>query len=388
MIPPARILVVDDEPDLEPLILQKFRRKIRDGELEFVFARHGEDALDQLHKDPSIGIVLSDINMPVMDGLTLLTHIAALDRQLKTVIVSAYDDMQNIRTAMNRGAFDFLTKPIDFHDFEATLRKTRDELESIRQAILHRDQLFALQNELSIAGRIQQSILPRDFPVSPHFELCARMLPARVVSGDFYDFFLLDDRRLGFAVGDVSGKGIPAAIYMAVSRTLLRATVAQKLTPVECLMYVNHVLVRQGEGDMFVTMFYGVLDLTTGELEYCVAGHTPPWLISATNGVQPLKQIRGTMLGLFEDPEIGNDRIALTSGDTLLVATDGVMDAERKEGGEFSEQGIRTLLESSAAMTAAQTVDHVFSAISTFSEGANQFDDITAMAVRFTGPAN
>jgi sigma-B regulation protein RsbU (phosphoserine phosphatase) len=296
--------------------------------------------------------------------------------------------MQNIRTAMNRGAFDFLTKPIDFHDFEATLRKTRDELESIRQAILHRDQLFALQNELSIAGRIQQSILPRDFPVSPHFELCARMLPARVVSGDFYDFFLLDDRRLGFAVGDVSGKGIPAAIYMAVSRTLLRATVAQKLTPVECLMYVNHVLVRQGEGDMFVTMFYGVLDLTTGELEYCVAGHTPPWLISATNGVQPLKQIRGTMLGLFEDPEIGNDRIALTSGDTLLVATDGVMDAERKEGGEFSEQGIRTLLESSAAMTAAQTVDHVFSAISTFSEGANQFDDITAMAVRFTGPAN
>jgi sigma-B regulation protein RsbU (phosphoserine phosphatase) len=315
MIPPARILVVDDEPDLEPLILQKFRRKIRDGELEFVFARHGEDALDQLHKDPSIGIVLSDINMPVMDGLTLLTHIAALDRQLKTVIVSAYDDMQNIRTAMNRGAFDFLTKPIDFHDFEATLRKTRDELESIRQAILHRDQLFALQNELSIAGRIQQSILPRDFPVSPHFELCARMLPARVVSGDFYDFFLLDDRRLGFAVGDVSGKGIPAAIYMAVSRTLLRATVAQKLTPVECLMYVNHVLVRQGEGDMFVTMFYGVLDLTTGELEYCVAGHTPPWLISATNGVQPLKQIRGTMLGLFEDPEIGNDRIALTSGD-------------------------------------------------------------------------
>ncbi len=380
---PARILVVDDEPDLEPLIQQKFRRKIRDGEIEFIFARHGEDAIEKLNGDPAIGIVFSDINMPVMDGLTLLTHLAAMDRQLKTVIVSAYDDMQNIRTAMNRGAFDFLTKPIDFQDFEATLRKTHDELESTRQAIVHREQLFALQNELSIAGRIQQSILPRDFPVSANCEIYARMLPARVVSGDFYDFFPLDENRLGFAVGDVSGKGIPAAIYMAVSRTLLRATVAQKLAPLDCLMYVNHVLLRQGEGDMFVTMFYGVLDLTTGVLEYCVAGHTPPWLISTASGVQPMKQVRGTMLGIFEDPEIGHGTVTLARGDSLFVATDGIMDAERADGGEFSEEGIRSVLEAAVSMTAVQTVDHVFSEIANFSAGANQFDDITAMAIRF-----
>ena len=284
-----RILVVDDEADLEPLILQRFRRKIKDGELDFRFARNGEEALAVLDQDPSINLVMSDINMPVMDGLTLLTRIAGLDRMLKTVIVSAYDDMRNIRVAMNRGAFDFLTKPIDFQDFETTLIKTLREIASVREFTRHRTELVALQNELTVANRIQQAILPREFPTSSHFEIYARMLPARVVGGDFYDFFELGDHRLAFAVGDVSGKGVPAAIYMAVSRTLLRATALQGRTPLECLLHVNHVLLRQGEGDMFVTLFYGQLHTKTGEVHYCIAGHQPPCVLSVERGVEPLR---------------------------------------------------------------------------------------------------
>ena len=379
-----RILVVDDEPDLEPLILQKFRKRIRDGELQFSFARHGEDALEELREHPEIGIIFTDINMPVMDGLTLLTHVADLNRQVKTVIVSAYDDMQNIRTAMNRGAFDFLTKPIDFQDFEVTLKKTHDELEAIQQSHRHREQLFALQNELSIASRIQQSILPREFPVNSRFQIAAQMLPARMVSGDFFDFFLLDENRLAFAVGDVSGKGIPAAIYMAVSRTLLRATTAQNLTPLECLLYVNHVLVKQGEGEMFVTLCYAVLDLRTGELEFCVAGQTPPWLITAKTA-EPLKYVRGTMLGLFDDPEIGTGRITLDPGASFFVATDGVMDAERADGSEFGENGIREVLEAVGSFPAEKTIQRLFGVVDAFSAGAPQSDDMTALTVRFLG---
>ena len=129
----TKILVVDDEPDLESLVTQKFRRKVRQGELEFLFAYNGEEALSQLEKNDDVDIVISDINMPIMDGLTLLGRIQALDNQLKTVIVSAYGDMNNIRAAMNLGAFDFVTKPIDFSDLELTINKTISDLASLRE---------------------------------------------------------------------------------------------------------------------------------------------------------------------------------------------------------------------------------------------------------------
>jgi sigma-B regulation protein RsbU (phosphoserine phosphatase) len=129
---PAKVLIVDDEPDLELLIRQRFRKVIREGELDFSFARNGVDALDVLERDPAVEVVLTDINMPEMDGLTLLAELARRDLAAKAVVVSAYGDMENIRTAMNRGAFDFLTKPIDFHDLEVTIRKTIDVVERLK----------------------------------------------------------------------------------------------------------------------------------------------------------------------------------------------------------------------------------------------------------------
>src|SRR5439155_1376496 len=203
---------------------------IRDGEFEFAFALNGQEALDKLAADHSIDIVMSDINMPVMDGLTLLSRLTDFDRVLRTVIVSAYGDMQNLRLAMNRGAYDFLTKPIDFEDFETTVYKTIQEVKGIRDGHQAQQLLSAIQNELTVANRIQQSILPRSFPAFPdrtEFEIYAEMTPAREVGGDFFDYFLIDETHLGLVIGDVSGKGVPAAIFMAVSRTLLRATAMQ-----------------------------------------------------------------------------------------------------------------------------------------------------------------
>ncbi|UYV37240.1 response regulator [Rhodobacteraceae bacterium D3-12] len=138
---PVQILVVDDEPDVEALITQRFRREIRKNEMSFVFAYDGEDALEKLGENPDVLMVLSDINMPRMDGLTLLTRLHESHQNLKTVVVSAYGDMGNIRTAMNRGAFDFLTKPLDFGDLEATIRKTLSHLEDYRA--LQRDKAEA-----------------------------------------------------------------------------------------------------------------------------------------------------------------------------------------------------------------------------------------------------
>jgi class 3 adenylate cyclase len=146
---PATILVVDDEPDLEQLVLQRFRRQVKNGELKFHFAGDGEEALSMLDAQPDVDLVLSDINMPRMDGLTLLTSLKEVDRHLRTVIVSAYGDMQNIRTAMNRGAFDFITKPIEFEDLEATIEKTLNDLHTFREMQNLRDAAERAKNTLS-----------------------------------------------------------------------------------------------------------------------------------------------------------------------------------------------------------------------------------------------
>ena len=138
-----KILVVDDEPDLEDLVLQRMRREIRSGRYSFVFARNGVEALERLNDDDGIDIVITDINMPEMDGLTLLEQIPAFDPKLRCVIVSAYGDMKNIRTAMNRGAFDFLNKPLDFEDLRLTIERSLEHLKSVREAFEARDRMLA-----------------------------------------------------------------------------------------------------------------------------------------------------------------------------------------------------------------------------------------------------
>ena len=144
-----KVLVVDDEPDLEQLIRQMFRRQLRAGDISFVFAGNGTQALEALKDDPDLDLVLSDINMPEMDGLTLLGHLPELDRPMRTVIVSAYGDMDNIRTAMNRGAFDFVTKPIDFGDLSTTLGKAIEDLDGLKLALTERDAAERARTNLS-----------------------------------------------------------------------------------------------------------------------------------------------------------------------------------------------------------------------------------------------
>ena len=319
--------MVDDEPDLKPLVLQKYRKRIAAGELQFSFACDGEEALRVLEDEPEIELLATDINMPVMDGLTLLGQIRNLSRLTKTIIVSAYDDLENIRTAMNRGAFDFVTKPIDFADLERTIDKTLLELDELRTGREARERLSIIEYELELATRIQRSILPEIIEGHQDFEIGATMLPARQVSGDFYDFFLMEGDRLGLAIGDVSGKGIPAALFMAVSRTLLRAVAMQGGSPQHCLEQVNRILLKQSTGEVFLTLLYGIFDLKTGEFEFSVGGQTPPFLCSPDRPGLFLREPRGMMLGLVEEAVYENAKIQIAHGETLVLYTDGVTEA-------------------------------------------------------------
>jgi len=320
---PAKIMVVDDEPDLELLIRQKFRQKIRAEEFEFVFAQNGVEALDRLKDNGDVDLVLTDINMPQMDGLTLLTKLDELEGLRKAVIVSAYGDMENIRTAMNRGAFDFVTKPINLTDLEVTINKCLKELEILKEALGSRDQLAALQRELHIATEIQTSILPQTFPAFPdrkEFDVFAKMITASEVGGDFYDFFPLDKHRIGFAIGDVSGKGIPAAILMATSRSFLKATAVRGVPTDACLSAVNNILVEESLSNMFVTLFYGILDTRNGSLEYCNGGHNPPYLISGEGKVEQLENIGGCFWAVLRTQNM-SQRLSTCNLGTLCFST-------------------------------------------------------------------
>ncbi|MBL7138017.1 MAG: SpoIIE family protein phosphatase [Bacteroidales bacterium] len=384
-----KILVVDDEVDLEPLVRQRFRRQIRDGVYDFLFAHHGLEALSKLIEHPEIGIILSDINMPEMDGLTLLLKLKELKNpSLKTVIVSAYGDMENIRTAMNRGAFDFLTKPINFEDLEITINKTLDEIHQVRRSIEEHHQLLFIQHDLETAREIQLAILPMEFPPFPHrkdFDIFASMQAAREVGGDFYDFFMIDNDRLGFVIGDVSGKGVPAAIFMAVSRTLIRATGLKGISVDECINYANHLLCNESVSCMFVTVFYGILDTRTGEVDYVNGGHNPPYLIRADNTLEQIPLTGGPILGFLEDEQYKVGKIHLHPGDTLYLYTDGITEAFNKSNEAFGEERLEALLCSRGTEPIKELVLTSMAEVQQFCTEVPQSDDITLMAIRYTG---
>lgn len=384
----VKILVVDDEADMEPMIRQRFRRQLRDKTFDFEFAFNGVEALEKITGTPEIGIVLSDINMPGMDGLTLLSKLKELKKpELKTVIVSAYGDMDNIRTAMNRGAFDFITKPVNFDDLEITIHKTVGEILSVRRWMNEHDQLVSLQQDLRISREIQQAILPQHFPPFPDehsFDLYASMVAANEIGGDFYDFFLIDRHRLGFVIGDVSGKGISAAIFMALSRTLIRAT-GLKGDPVsECMRTVNNLLCQESVSSMFVTVFYGILDTQTGEVEYVNAGHNPPYILSA-DGLRVVEMTHGLALGVMEDFNFGSKTIRLNIGDQLLLFTDGVIEAVNTQEAPYGESRFERLLKQSLNLPIETIIKNTFTDVNDFIEDAPQSDDITLLGITFKG---
>ena len=386
-MPFSKILVVDDEPDLESLILQKFRSKIKAKEYEFQFAQNGAEALEKIANDGTIDLILTDINMPVMDGLTLLSKINDLNNKLlKSVIVSAYGDMENIRTAMNRGAYDFITKPIDLKDLEITIEKSLKEIELYKQALVSHNKLIALQQELDIANVIQTSILPKTFPPFPdrkEFDIFAKMIPAKEVGGDLYDFFLIDKYRLGVVIGDVSGKGIAAALLMAVCKTLLKATAYKGMPADNILSEVNKILVDESPPSMFITVFYGVLDTRSGAFEYSNGGHNSPYLLSKDREVKQIPEIGGLLIGAMKDAEYQSSVLMLQPGESLLFYTDGVTEAFNKNNEEYKESRLEKVLEGKHSLNTTDMVDNVFDDVQNFTNGTEQSDDITCLALKY-----
>lgn len=385
---PAKILVVDDEPDLEILIKEKFRKKIKANELEFYFGRNGIEALARLKENPDISIVLTDLNMPQMDGLTLMSEMSKLNRVFKTIVISAYGDMSNIRSAMNRGASDFITKPIDFTDLEVTIDKAIQEHNVLKAGLGAQTRLLDIDKELDIAKTIQEAMLPNNastLPSADHFQLLGKMIPAKQVGGDFYDYFPIKDNKIGLLIADVSGKSISASLFMAISRTMLRSVARQGLSAKEVINTANNLLCYDNESSMFVTVFYAILDPTSGQLTYCNAGHHPPYIITGEGHISQIGTTPGIVLGAFENNNLYEEKsVTLKKDDCLFLYTDGLTEAMNSQGALFGNQRLEASLKSAYNLPLEAMLNKVLSDIKAFTGEAHQSDDITMLCTRYT----
>lgn len=242
----------------------------------------------------------------------------------------------------------------------------------------------AVQRDLDLARELQGGLLPKIFPTkeeAPGIELFARLDPAKEVSGDLYDFFPIEDGKMCFVVGDVSGKGIAAGIFMAVTRTLIRATAVAGRSPLEILTKVNAQLAKENQASLFVTMILGIVDTKTGRMVYGQGGHNPPIRVPL-KGKPTYEPPGGMPLGVFDDAKFGERELVLEKGETLLVYTDGVTEAMNLAKDLFGEDRLERAVEGGAVLSAEKLTERVVEKVEEFVGEAERSDDITLLAIQ------
>jgi phosphoserine phosphatase RsbU/P len=253
------------------------------------------------------------------------------------------------------------------------------DLEAAQSKLLEKE---ALEHELRLAREIQERILPRQLPAAPGFDLGARMVAAREVGGDFFDVFPLGEDSLGLVVGDACGKGIPAALFMALTRSLLRAEAARAPSPAAALRKTNQHLADISSAGMFITILYGVLDFSTGTFSYARAGHELPQIWDSGGAPMALERLNGQPLGILPDPAIDVQTLRLPPGGTLLLFSDGVTEATNAQGGFFGLEGLQAAIHAHPCLAAQQLCDQLVDTLTMYRGTAPQADDITLVAVR------
>ncbi|NLE24078.1 MAG: SpoIIE family protein phosphatase [Clostridiaceae bacterium] len=280
------------------------------------------------------------------------------------------DDRGKDEIAELAAAFNKMT--IDLKTYIANISKITAEKERIGA-------------ELDVARKIQGSMLPCIFPPYPErqeFEVYATMLPAKEVGGDFYDFFLIDENHLAVVIADVSGKGVPAALFMVIAKTLIKNNALQGKAPKDIFEKVNNQLCENNDASMFVTAFMGILEISTGEFIYINAGHNAPLIKKAAGDFQWLSTKPGFVLAGMEGMVYKQDRIILQQGDVLYMYTDGVTEAVNRNNGLFGNNKLLLDINRYKEFTLSELLSGIKNEIDQFADGAEQADDITMLALK------
>lgn len=391
------ILLVDDNPkNLQVLgnLLDEYRTAV---------ATSGREALKFIRKIPP-DLVLLDVMMPDMDGFEVCESLqaSAETRSIPVIFLTAKTEAEDVVKGFRLGAVDYITKPFNPELVKARVRnhlelkRHRDRLETlvaakVREIEARRQAEYELlaarkkmENELAIAARIQSSFLPSAFPACsehPQFDLFALMHPAREVGGDFYDYFFVDDDTLVLIIADVSDKGIPAALYMMMTRTMFRSLTRRSRSPAAVMSEVNHLVCAENDVCMFISALVAFYNIRTGKLTLANAGHHPAVLIGKDGLPDELGGPHGMALGVSQAAGYAETDARLAPGHTLFLYTDGVTEAISPDGEMFGVERLKRLLSSRHGEPPAELLGHIDQVLTDFQQGT-PFDDITLLALR------
>ncbi|MFC1770446.1 SpoIIE family protein phosphatase [Candidatus Margulisiibacteriota bacterium] len=386
--------------------------------------RFSESMTIQFINVKNMGKVL-DISAPILAGEVGFVHVGMDTRPILSVIYKTIGKTLLIillififSVIMNYIFMRRIAKPLQAlteyadklakHTFDAPLEIQKDikllvevsknEISNLANAFINlEDQLILyiknlqettsakekMESELNIARSIQMSMLPKLMKKIPGYEMYGYLSPAKEVGGDFYDYYLLKKRNsIYFAIGDVSGKGVPAALFMAMTMMLLNSLARQIDSPSAVITEVNRELCERNEHSLFVTLFFGVLDLRTGMIEYCNAGHLPPYLVSDKGQVEELALTDGMALGVDPDFEYETKTAELSKNTTVFVYSDGVTEAENSAREQFGHELLEKVLKDNSKLNPKDLCEKVFTDINSFAEEVPQFDDISILALR------
>lgn len=379
------VLAVDDTPENLDVV-----KGILNTEYRIKAATSGEAALRIVDKQLP-DIILLDIMMPGMNGLEVCQRLKSDPRtaDIPIIFLTAKDQTEDETEGFGLGAADYILKPVNPPILKArvkthvALKQSRDFMQQASEALARAKERMEL--ELKVGRDIQKSMLPTIAPARPELTLAASMEAAREVGGDFYDYYMLGEHQLCFCVADVSGKGVPSALFMAMSKMLIKSRTPDDLTPSRIISRVNSELSDDNPECMFVTIFLGMLDLRTGEVSFTNAGHNPPLVRRASGEVEVVDDRHGPVAGIMPGESYGQGVITLSAGDTLLVFTDGVTEAVNVQDQLYGDERLLEVVRQCPDSGAQTVVDCVNASVEDFATGAEQADDITMIAVQYNG---
>jgi sigma-B regulation protein RsbU (phosphoserine phosphatase) len=382
------LLVVDDNDDNRYTLT---RRLAREGYTNLTTATNGREAIGLLQSKP-FDLILLDIMMPEANGYEVLQHMKTDPglREIPVIMISALSEMDSVIRCIELGAEDYLPKP-----FNPTLLRARVgaslEKKRLRDAV--RASLARLEQEMDAARKLQLGMLPIVFPAcTPEqpVEIHALMEPAREVGGDLYDFFYASEHLFCFLVGDVSGKGAAAAMFMARTRSLVRMAVRlwrktndDQIAPMHIAEAVNRELCQNNRDRMFVTLFLGVLDTKTGVLTYVNAGHLAPYVLHASGSIESVNGKPAMPLAVRAGAAYQERTVTLLPDDTVFIFSDGVTEAMNVADELYGNDRLQADLCAASALTPEQMVHAIKVKVDIFIGEAPKFDDVTMLALRW-----
>jgi sigma-B regulation protein RsbU (phosphoserine phosphatase) len=367
-----RILIVDDIPTNLRLLSQI----LQDRGFDVRAVTNGARAIASIEADPP-DLVLLDIRMPGMDGYEVCRRMKENihSKDIPVLFISSLDDIDDKMQAFSAGGVDYITKPFQIEEVVArvethlSLRRLQTNLEEANQR---------MQRELTLAGQVQSSMMIRQLPEIPGWQLAVKLIPAKLTCGDFFDVFTLADGRLGILIADVVDKGVGAALYMAMCFSLLR-TYLQEFpdNPTHIFESANRRMLEDIDTDQFLTAFLGILNPANGEMIYANAGHNPPLLFRNQNpNSHELLNRTGTVLGILDDQRWDQAKVIMRPGDAVVFYTDGIPDAENSLHNFYGMERFTRIVKKNSDRPAQEIRDSIISDLHNFVQGAEQSDDI------------